>query len=61
MVGYSHVPGASTDDAPYIFGASFTSNDGAAILAGEPADVLLPRDGAAYRGLDPFKLHAQLS
>lgn len=59
--GISDVPGASPNDAPYIFGTSFTDKDGTKVEAGEPADTLYSNDGAAYRDKAPMKLHAQLN
>jgi TonB-dependent Receptor Plug Domain len=57
--GISEVPGASKDDAPYIFGRTFTSKDGIDVVAGEPANTLYSRSGAAYQ--TPIKLHAELT
>jgi outer membrane receptor protein involved in Fe transport len=58
--GISHVPGASEENSPYIFGTSFTAKDSTFVEAGEPTPTLISRDGAAYRDLPPMKLHAQL-
>ncbi|MGL1937034.1 MAG: TonB-dependent receptor [Fibrobacterales bacterium] len=59
--GFSHVPGASLEDSPYIFGRSFTAKDSTLVEAGEPTETLIPREGAAYRDMPPIKLHAQLT
>ena len=58
--GISDVPGASNDNAPFIFPRTFTAIDGTAVLAGEPATTFYNRDGSTYRGLTALKLHAEV-
>ena len=55
--GLDNYRGAHVDDAPHIFGHSFTGIDGLDVIAGEPAPHNIPNDNRSYRNRVRHKTH----
>ena len=51
--------GANQQDAPYVIGYSFTSQDGVDVQAGQPVPFDIANDNSGHRGMLKHKLHIE--
>ncbi len=59
--GVADYAGADPNDAPLVYGRTFTALDGIPIVAGEPANIPMPDDNQSFRSLAKHKMHAQFT